>query len=113
MIFSDRLYKFDIKSEKSIELFSYLGIDLSINNGTYIISDLQFSSKARKIGIEPDDQLTLIEFNNSTHLSKNWGYVIGLILLSMILIIQLRTSKFNIGYVPQYGGYFYDFCLFV
>ena len=25
--------------------------------------------------------------------------------------IYLRTSKFNIGYVPQYGGYFYDLTL--
>ena len=26
--------------------------------------------------------------------------------------IFLRTSKFKIGYVPQYGGYFYDLTLF-
>ena len=26
--------------------------------------------------------------------------------------IFLRTTKFKIGYVPQYGGYFYDLCLF-
>jgi len=90
-----KLYKFDIKSSKSIELFSYLGIKLSKNNGKYLVSDLKFSGKAQKIGIEPDDQLTLVEFNNSTHLSKNWGYVIGLILLSIILIIQLRNSRFN------------------
>ena len=90
-----KLYKFDIESSKSIELFSYLGIKLSKNNGKHVVSDLKFSGKAQKIGIEPDDLLTLVEFNNSTHLSKNWGYVIGLILLSIILIIQLRNSRFN------------------
>jgi len=26
--------------------------------------------------------------------------------------IFMRTTKFNIGYVPQYGGYFYDLSLF-
>ena len=26
--------------------------------------------------------------------------------------IFLRTSKFKIGYVPQYGGYFYDLTLY-
>ena len=26
--------------------------------------------------------------------------------------IFLRTTKFKIGYVPQYGGYFYDLTLF-
>jgi len=26
--------------------------------------------------------------------------------------IFMRTSKFKIGYVPQYGGYFYDLTLF-
>ena len=26
--------------------------------------------------------------------------------------IFLRTAKFKIGYVPQYGGYFYDLTLF-
>tara|TARA_B100000886_G_scaffold321920_1_gene264517 strand:+ start:809 stop:1585 length:777 start_codon:yes stop_codon:yes gene_type:complete len=26
--------------------------------------------------------------------------------------IFMRTTKFNIGYVPQYGGYFYDLTLF-
>ena len=26
--------------------------------------------------------------------------------------IYLRTKKFNIGYVPQYGGYFHDLTLF-
>ena len=26
--------------------------------------------------------------------------------------IFLRTSKFKIGYVPQYGGYFYDLSLY-
>ena len=26
--------------------------------------------------------------------------------------IFLRTSKFKIGYVPQYGGYFYDMTLY-
>ena len=24
----------------------------------------------------------------------------------------MRTSKFKIGYVPQYGGYFYDLTLY-
>ena len=47
-----KLYKFDIKSSKSIELFSYLGIKLSKNNGKYLVSDLKFSGKAQKIGIE-------------------------------------------------------------
>ena len=26
--------------------------------------------------------------------------------------IFMRTSKFKIGYVPQYGGYFYDLTLY-
>ena len=29
----------------------------------------------------------------------------------MIILFILRTTKFQIGYVPQYGGYFHDLTL--
>ena len=52
-------------------------------------------------------------FNLITGLIKpNFGNIIISSAVVNEYPIYLRTKKFNIGYVPQYGGYFHDLTLF-
>ena len=52
-------------------------------------------------------------FNLITGLIKpNFGKIVIGSTLVNDYPIYLRTKKFNIGYVPQYGGYFHDLTLF-
>ena len=70
-----KLYKFEVKPQESINLSNYLGFSLRQENNSYWIDQLKFDGKAKKQGIDFDDELTSIELGNPNHLHKNWGYV--------------------------------------
>ncbi len=85
-----RLYKFEVKAQKIIKLDDYLGFSLRRENGRYLIDQLRFDGRAKKQGIDFDDELTAIELSNQNHLNRNWGYVFGLLLLAFILFRQKK-----------------------
>jgi len=85
-----RLYKFEVKAQKIIKLDDYLGFSLRRENGSYLIDQLRFDGRAKKQGIDFDDELTAIELSNQNHLNRNWGYVFGLLLLAFILFRQKK-----------------------
>ena len=85
-----RLYKFEVKAQKIIKLDDYLGFSLRRENGSYLIDQLRFDGRAKKQGIDFDDELTAIELSNQNHLNKNWGYAFGLLLLAFILFRQKK-----------------------
>jgi TRAP transporter 4TM/12TM fusion protein len=87
-----KLYKFEVKNQETINLSNYLGFSLRQENNSYWIDQLKFDGKAKKQGIDFDDELTSIELSNQNHLHKNWGYVFGLLLLIFILFWQRKKS---------------------
>jgi TRAP transporter 4TM/12TM fusion protein len=87
-----KLFKFKIERQNKLELSAYLGMDLKVENEKYFIDKLNYNSKAKERGLEINDHITAIEYNNPDHMNKNWGYMIGLLLLSFILARQWRSS---------------------
>ena len=105
---------FRIKSfKKNIQVASFKNINLSYGDRK-ILDDINFE-------IYPGEILGLLG-PNGVGKSTLFNLLIGLIKPNSGKIfigstdikdypIYLRTRKFKIGYVPQYGGYFHDLTL--
>ncbi|MEE2746293.1 MAG: TRAP transporter permease [Pseudomonadota bacterium] len=88
-----KLFTFEAKSQGRVKLPEHLGFSLREENNHYVIDQLAFNGKAKRKGIDFGDQLTAIEVRNPNHLSKNWGYIFGLLLLSMIFFRQYKRKS--------------------
>ena len=88
-----KLFTFEMRGQGGVLLPDFLGFSLRQEQDKYLIDQLTFNGLAKKRGINFDDQLTMIEVGNPNHLSKNWGYVFGLLLLVLILFRQYKKKS--------------------
>ena len=78
-----------------MNLPKYLGFALrKVENG-YLIDSLDYNGRAKKKGLDFDDRLTSIEYQNPDLLNKYWGYVFGLVVLLILLMEQFRRRRKN------------------
>ena len=106
--------KFRIKSfKKNKTLVSLKRISLSFGNRR-ILEDVSFNIKEGEIlgMLGPNGVGKSTIFNLITGQSKpDSGSILFNNINATNYPIYLRTTKFKIGYVPQYGGYFHDLTL--
>ena len=90
-----KLFTFKVDGNEIINLPKYLGFALrKVENG-YLIDSLEYNGLAKKKGLDFDDRLTSIEYQNPDLLSKYWGYVFGLVVLLILLMEQFRRRRKN------------------
>ncbi len=88
-----KLFTFKVDGNQIVNLPKYLGFALrKVENG-YLIESLEYNGLAKKKGLDFDDRLTSIEYQNPDLLSKYWGYVFGLVVLLILLMVQFRRSR--------------------
>ena len=88
-----KLFTFKVDGNEIINLPKYLGFALrKVENG-YLIDSLEYNGLAKKKGLDFDDRLTSIEYQNPDLLSKYWGYVFGLVVLLILLMEQFRRRR--------------------
>ena len=106
--------KFRIKSFKQKKPFaSFKKISVSYDK-RQILSDVSFDINSGEILglLGPNGAGKSTIFNTLIGLARpNFGKVIFENIDATQYPIYLRTRKFKIGYVPQYGGYFHDLTL--
>ena len=88
-----KLFTFKVDGNEIIDLPKYLGFVLrKVENG-YLIDSLEYNGLAKKKGLDFDDRLTSIEYQNPDRLNKYWGYVFGLVVLLILLVEQFRRRR--------------------
>ena len=88
-----KLFTFKVDGNEIINLPKYLGFALrKVENG-YLIDSLEYNGLAKKKGLDFDDRLTSIEYQNPDQLNKYWGYVFGLVVLLILLMEQFRRRR--------------------
>ena len=88
-----KLFTFKVDGNEIIDLPKYLGFALrKVENG-YLIDSLEYNGLAKKKGLDFDDRLTSIEYQNPDRLNKYWGYVFGLVVLLILLVEQFRRRR--------------------
>ena len=88
-----KLFTFKVDGNEIINLPKYLGFALrKVENG-YLIDSLDYNGRAKKKGLDFDDRLTSIEYQNPDLLNKYWGYVFGLVVLLILLMEQFRRRR--------------------
>ena len=88
-----KLFTFKVEGNEIINLPKYLGFALrKVENG-YLIDSLDYNGRAKKKGLDFDDRLTSIEYQNPDLLNKYWGYVFGLVVLLILLMEQFRRRR--------------------
>ena len=88
-----KLFTFKVDGNQIVNLPKYLGFALrKVENG-YLIESLEYNGLAKKKGLDFDDRLTSIEYQNPDQLNKYWGYVFGLVVLLILLMEQFRRRR--------------------
>jgi len=88
-----KLFTFEPENQGKVKLPEHLGFSLRQEKNKYVVDELAFNGKAKRKGVDFDDHLTAIEVRNPNRLSKNWGYIFGLLLLSMIFFRQYKRKS--------------------
>ena len=88
-----KLFTFKLDGNEIINLPKYLGFALrKVENG-YLIDSLEYNGLAKKKGLDFDDRLTSIEYQNPDQLNKYWAYIFGLVVLLILLMEQFRRRR--------------------
>ena len=88
-----KLFTFKLDGNEIINLPKYLGFALrKVENG-YLIDALEYNGLAKKKGLDFDDRLTSIEYQNPDQLNKYWAYIFGLVVLLILLMEQFRRRR--------------------
>ena len=88
-----KLFTFKVDGNEIINLPKYLGFALrKVENG-YLIDSLEYNGLAKKKGLDFDDRLTSIEYQNPDQLNKYWAYIFGLVVLLILLMEQFRRRR--------------------
>ena len=96
-----------IQSDTNNNLIEDLGTKFNLNNNIELIEVYDNSH------IQGSDSVgSLICFSNEGFIKKRYRKFNIKDEKVNVYPIFMRTSKFKIGYVPQYGGYFYDLTLY-
>ncbi len=89
-----KLFVFPIYSDSQISITDLTGLELKkSSSGSFEVSNIEFMGSAEKKGIQFFDEITAVEISSTTRPSKEYIYLLGLLVL--ILVYSRQRSTFS------------------
>ena len=91
-----KMFAFLIDPDTTVSVLDLTGLELEKNkNNNYDVVNLTYMGAAEKKGIEFYDEVTHMEISSIDRPKKEYIYIFGILLLSLVLYSQKRQLHFN------------------